>query len=69
LIAILRYACHVITGIIIFDIYAADGFNAVAWGFFYNLFVFVDAAIAIFAGGIMLSSKAFRKQLQEVQIT
>lgn len=66
LIAILRYFCHVITGIIIFGMYAADGFNAVTWGFVYNLFVFADAAIAIFAGGLMLASKAFVKQLQSI---
>lgn len=60
--AILRYACHVITGIIVFDIYAAEGFNAVAWGFLYNLFVFADVAIALFAGSLMLTSKSFVKQ-------
>ncbi|MFW5780762.1 MAG: energy-coupled thiamine transporter ThiT [Bacillota bacterium] len=66
LIAILRYCCHVITGIIVFDMYAAEGFNAVTWGFVYNLFVFADAAIAIFAGSLMLISKAFVKQIQSI---
>ncbi|MDD4316817.1 MAG: energy-coupled thiamine transporter ThiT [Clostridia bacterium] len=61
--AILRYACHVITGIIVFDIYAAENFDAVQWGFFYNLFVFADAAIAIFAGCLLFSSKGFVKQI------
>lgn len=64
--SILRYACHVVTGIIVFDIYAAEGFNAVAWGFLYNLFVFADVAIVIVAGTLMLSSKNFVKQLQIV---
>lgn len=61
--SVLRYACHVVTGIIIFGSYAAPGFNAVQWGFFYNLFVFADVAIAILAGCLLLSSKSFVKQI------
>ncbi len=62
--SIFRYACHVVTGIIVFGTYAAEGFNAVQWGFFYNLFVFVDVAIAIAAGCLLLSSKSFIKQIK-----
>lgn len=61
--SILRYACHVVTGIIVFGTYAAEGFNAVQWGFLYNLFVFADVAIAIAAGCLLLSSKGFIKQI------
>lgn len=64
--SILRYACHVITGIIVFKAYAPSNFNAVAWGFLYNLFVFADIAIAIVAGGILLSSKSFVKQMSGI---
>lgn len=64
--AVLRYTCHVITGIIVFKAYAPANFNAVAWGFLYNLFVFADAAIAIVAGGILFSSKSFVKQMSNV---
>lgn len=62
----LRYFCHVITGIIVFGSYAAEGFNEVAWGFVYNLFVFADAAIAMALGAIMLANKSFKKFMLSV---
>lgn len=67
--AILRYFCHVITGIIVFGSYAAEGFNAVSWGFVYNLFVFADAAIALVLGVLMLSVKSFRKYVLSINPT
>ena len=66
--SIMRYSCHVITGIIVFDIYAPEQFSAVAWGFLYNLFVFVDAAIAITAGALLMLSNNFRKELDKIKV-
>lgn len=59
-VAVLRYLCHAVAGTIVFKEYAAEGFSAAAWGFLYNTFVFADMAIALAAGGLMLSSKALR---------
>ncbi|MFA6866119.1 MAG: energy-coupled thiamine transporter ThiT [Clostridia bacterium] len=60
---ILRYFCHVTSGIFAFSCYAEAGYGAIAWGFLYNLFVFVDLAICLGAGVIMCSSKSFAKML------
>lgn len=58
---IIRYICHVFSGIFAFSSYAKAGYSAVAWGFLYNAFALVDLAIALGAGGIMLSTKYFSK--------
>ncbi len=63
LVATLRYASHVLSGIFAFSMYAPEGFDAVSWGFLYNLFVYADVAIAIIAGVFALGSKSFRKTL------
>ncbi len=65
--AVLRYASHVISGAIIFGS-ANENFNAIEWSLFYNLFVFADAAIAVFAGSIMLSSKNFVNQIENINV-
>ena len=59
---ILRYFSHVISGVFIFG--SADAsYTAVAWSFLYNSFVFADLAIALVAGLMMFSSKAFVARL------
>ncbi len=63
LVSTLRYFSHVLSGIFAFSCYAPAEFDAVAWGFLYNLFVYADIAIAILAGVFALSSKSFRKTL------
>ncbi|GHV00537.1 hypothetical protein FACS1894211_08080 [Clostridia bacterium] len=64
---LLRYAAHVVSGVIFFATYGSEfGYGAIAWGFLYNLFVFADGAIAIAAGAAMLSLKSFRAQFLKV---
>lgn len=65
--AILRYACHVVTGIIVFDIYAEEGFSPVAWGFLYNSFVFADMGICLVAAVFVLASNSVKKILLNVK--
>ena len=60
---ILRYFSHVISGVFIFG--SADAsYTAVAWSFLYNSFVFADLAIALVAGLMMFTSKAFVARLE-----
>lgn len=61
----LRYLCHVCSGVFAFASYAGDGYTAVAWGFLYNSFAFVDMLIAIVAGVFLFASSAFTKQLSK----
>ena len=61
-----RYSAHVISGIFAFSMYAAEGYGAVAWGFLYNSFAFVDMAIALAVGVIMLSNGAFRATVNKI---
>ena len=56
----LRYLCHVVTGIYIFG--GAEGYSAVAWGFLYNSFVFVDLAIVLVVGCLVLLNKSFKNR-------
>ena len=60
---ILRYFSHVVSGVFIFG--SADAsYTAVAWSFLYNSFVFADLAIALVAGLMMFTSKAFVARLE-----
>jgi len=65
----LRYMSHVISGIFAFSMWAQEGYTAVAWGFLYNTFAFVDMAIALVVGVLILSNKSFRKILNHVTLT
>jgi thiamine transporter len=58
---IIRYICHVFSGIFAFSSYAAEGYGAVTWSFLYNTFALVDLLIVLVAGGIMLGTKYFSK--------
>ncbi|MEG2561668.1 MAG: energy-coupled thiamine transporter ThiT [Clostridia bacterium] len=64
----LRYFSHVMSGIFAFAIYADMGFSAVAWGFFYNTFAFVDMAIALVAGGALFASRSFVRQMESAML-
>lgn len=50
--ALLRYLCHAISGYLFFGEYAEPGYSALAWGFVYNSFVFVDLAICLIVAAI-----------------
>lgn len=56
----LRYFCHVITGIFVFYTWAQEGYGAVAWGFIYNSFVFIDLALVVAVGCLILLNKSFK---------
>lgn len=56
-----RFAAHVLSGAFAFGSYALDAgaSSALAYSTAYNLYVFVDVALVIVAGALLLSSKAF----------
>lgn len=57
----MRYVAHVLSGAFAFGAYALDAgaSNVFAYSLAYNSFVFVDIALVIIAGVLLLSSKAF----------
>lgn len=64
---ILRYLCHVLSGVFAFSVYAeGTGLSPLPYSLAYNSFVFVDIAITIVVGCLMLSSKSFRKTLEKI---
>ncbi len=65
---ILRYISHVISGVFAFGAYAiGDGAtNFLLYSAVYNTYVFIDIALAIVVGIILLSSAGFRKELEKV---
>ncbi len=58
----LRYLCHVVTGVYVFYTWAQEGYSAVAWGFVYNAFVYVDLAIVLVVGCLVLLNKSFKNR-------
>lgn len=58
---ILRYACHVCSGVFAFADYAdLEKYDtAIAYSMAYNSFAFVDMAIALVAGSALFASKSF----------
>lgn len=62
---IFRYVCHVLSGMFAFGAYALDAgqSNFFIFSAVYNSYVFVDIALVIVVGVIMLSSKAFQKEV------
>ena len=61
--SVLRFIAHVISGVFAFGAYAADAGadNFLLYSLAYNSFVFVDIAIAIVLGVLLISNKAVRK--------
>lgn len=65
---ILRYASHVISGVFAFGAYAldAEATNFLVYSAVYNSYVFIDIALVIIVGVIILSSKSFRRELDKM---
>jgi thiamine transporter len=61
----MRYVCHSLSGALAFEAYA-EGQNVWAYSFAYNAYVFIDAAIVVAVGIVVLSSKAFVKAITRV---
>lgn len=61
----LRFVCHVLSGVFAFGAYAVDAgaTNFFTYSLIYNSYVFIDVALVVVAGIILLSSKAFKKEL------
>lgn len=62
---LLRYACHVCSGIFAFASYAdVEKYGSViAYSFAYNSFALIDMLISIVAGTVLFASRAFTKQM------
>lgn len=62
---VLRYACHICSGVFAFADYAdLDTYDtAIAYSFAYNSFTLVDLAIDLAAGILLFLSRAFRRQM------
>ncbi|MDE7257012.1 MAG: energy-coupled thiamine transporter ThiT [Clostridia bacterium] len=63
---ILRFVCHVLSGVYAFGAYAVDKGYSNFWIYStaYNSFVFVDLVLVIVAGALLFTSKAFNKQIK-----
>lgn len=63
----LRFFCHVLSGVFAFGAYAMDAGISNFWSYSlaYNSYVFVDIALVVVAGAILLSSKSFRNELNK----
>lgn len=64
---VLRYACHVCSGVFAFADYAdLDKYgSAIVYSMAYNSFTFVDMAIALVAGSTLFASKSFTALMQK----
>lgn len=64
---VLRYACHVCSGVFAFADYAdLDKYDtAIAYSMAYNSFAFVDMLIALVAGSTLFASKSFAALVQK----
>ena len=64
---VLRYACHVCSGVFAFADYAdLDKYDtAIAYSMAYNSFAFVDMIIALVAGSTLFASKSFAALMQK----
>ena len=64
---VVRFVCHLISGVFAFEAYA-KGLNPWIYSLGYNSFVFVDVAIVLVVGVIVLSSKAFVKEMNKTTL-
>ncbi len=62
--SVLRYASHVLSGVFAFSVYA-EGANPWVYSLAYNSFVFADIAITLVVGVLLLSSKAFLREIKK----
>ncbi len=64
-----RFICHLISGVFAFSEYAynsaGEQMNAWLYSITYNSFVFIDIALTIIVGYILLSSNNFLKQVEK----
>lgn len=65
----LRFFCHVLSGVFAFGAYAVDAGATNFWTYSlaYNSYVFIDIALVVLAGCIILSSKAFNRQIEKLK--
>lgn len=65
--AVLRFICHVLSGVFAFGAYALDAgaSNILIYSLAYNSFVFVDLVLVIVVGVMLFSSKAFNNELNK----
>lgn len=56
-----RFVCHVFSGVFAFASYAPEGMSPWIYSMGYNSFVFVDIAIAVAVGLVLMTSKDLRK--------
>lgn len=65
-----RFICHVLSGVFAFGAYAVDAGAESFWTYslIYNSYVFIDIALVIVVGTILLSSKAFVKEIEKNSI-
>ena len=62
-----RYISHVVSGYFVFGVWGNDWkMDPIAYSFAYNSFVFVDLAIDIVAGVLILSTKSMRNVISNV---
>ena len=67
---LLRYVSHVISGVFAFGAYAldAEATNFLTYSAVYNTYVFIDIALVVVVGVVILSSKSFVKELNKMEI-
>jgi len=63
---LMRFVCHVVSGVFAFSVYAPEGVSPLVYSLAYNSFVFVDIAIAVVIGAVMLASENVSKQLSSL---
>lgn len=65
--AVLRFVCHVLSGVFAFGAYALDAgaTNLLVYSLAYNSFVFIDLALVIIVGVMLFSSKTFIRELEK----
>lgn len=64
--SVLRFACHVLSGVFAFSEYSTLD-NVWLYSLGYNSYVFVDVIIVIVVGALMFSVKSFNKQIKTIQ--
>ncbi len=64
----MRFFCHVLSGVFAFGAYAADAGATNFWTYslVYNSYVFIDIALVVVVGIILLSSKGFNRQIEKL---
>ena len=68
--SVLRFICHVLSGVFAFSAYAVDaGMNVWAYSTAYNSFVFIDIAIVLVAGVLVFSSPTVVNQMRRFHVS